>query len=114
MAKDIITAEEIRKFTEDEVALGRTVESFLLHNGFKLFMAIYLTERAEILQKEDYKSLEDFKADRKALKIVQTMLDELESYKDKAESAFDRLTKLEKAESQTPSLLSIDGEGTEE
>lgn len=110
----IPTEEDIRKYDEGKINIGRTIQSFVDHKGFELLMAIFATEVAEIKNKDDYKTIEDFKADRKAIKIVRTMLDELQSYIDNSEHAIIRLNKLKEAESQTPSLLSVDGEGTDE
>lgn len=110
----IPTAEDIRKYEKGKINLGRIVQDFTNHEGFKLLMAIFSTEANEIKHKEDYENIADFKADRKAIEIVRKMLDELQSYIDDSESAIIRLSKLTKAESQTPSLLSVDGEGTEE
>ena len=112
--KDKITIDDLRKYDEGKVDIGRTVESFISHNGFELLMTIFLTEIATIKNKDDYRSLEDFKADRRAIKLVKNMLDELQSYVEDSEYAITRLKKFKIAESQTPSLLSVDGEGTEE
>lgn len=111
---DKITIDDLRKYDEGKVDIGRTVESFISHNGFELLMTIFLSEIAIIKNKDDYKSLEDFKADRKAIKLIQDMFDEFQSYVDDSEHAIIRLKKYKKAESQTPTLLSVDGEGTEE
>lgn len=111
---DIITKEEIEKYDGGIIDLGRTVESFISHNGWKILMAVFLLKEKEIKDKADYKSLEEFKADRKALKIVQGMIDEFNSYIDDSKEAIIRLNKLKEAESQTPDLLSVDGEGIDE
>lgn len=111
---DIITKEDIEKYAGGKIDLGRTVESFISHNGWKLLMAIFLSQERKIKDKADYKSLEEFKADRKALEIVQDMIDELNSSIDDSKEAIIQLNKLNQAESQTPDLLSVDGEGIDE
>lgn len=111
---DKITKEDLRKYDEGKIDIGRTVESFMSHNGFELLMMIFLTEIATIKNKDDYDKLEDFKADRKAIKLIQNMFDEFQSYVDESEQAIINIEKFKKAESQTPDLLSIDGEGNEE
>lgn len=109
-----ITKEELEKFDGDIIDKGRTVESFVSHNGWQLLMIIFVSEELRIKNKSDYKTMEDFKADRKALKIVQGMIDELKSYIDDSKEAVIRINALKKAESQTPNLLSVDGEGENE
>ncbi len=112
--KNTISEEDVRKDAEGKLAFARIVEGFVKHKGFKMMLDTFGEKFSEIKNKSDYKTLEDFKADRKAIDIVHEMLEELFGHINDAELAADTLSKLKEAESQTPSLLSVDGEGMEE
>lgn len=110
--KGTISREVLQSLSKGAIDLGRTVESLTSHNGWKVFLALCETKRREVLEKEDYATIEDFHADRRALKIIKETIAELESFVEDADSAIDLLKKFEsKAVSQTPeSILSVDGE----
>lgn len=80
------------------IKIASAVESMLKQDGWKIFMALYDREKKRIRAKDDYASLEDFKADRKAIDIVDSVLDTFEGYMEDAKAASLLLNALSAAE----------------
>lgn len=99
-----------KSFSDDAAQIGTAVESLLKHSGWQVFLALFENKKREILKKEDYVSLEDFRADRSALKIVQGIFDLMPTYIEDATEAQLLLKKLTEAENQTPISLMLGDE----
>lgn len=106
-----VDTNKLKNLLNHKVGLGVKVQQLLDSDGFLILKVIFKNLENDIRDKDDYKSLEDFKADRRAVKIIKDALSELESCVGDAEQASLELKKLIEAESSTPSLLSLDGEG---
>lgn len=111
---DSISTTKYQKLLENKVGLGTKIKEFLDSEGFLVLRAIFYNFEQDVKNKDAYQSLEDFKADRKALRIVNGLFGELDSMVNNAEQAAAELEKLIATESSTPSLLSLDGEGMED
>ncbi len=114
METDNISKEELRKLLESRTALGGKVQDLLKHDGFLILKAVFENFVRDIKNKDNYLSLEDFRADRKAIEIVQGILEELKGFVNDAELAASQVQQLIDSEDSTPSLLSLEGEGMEE
>ena len=101
----------LKSILEKKVGIGEKIRQLVDSDGFLILKAIFKNFENDTLAKDDYKTLEEFKAERKALRIVQGMLNNLSSYIGEADQAYSELKKLIEAECSTPSLLSLDGEG---
>lgn len=105
---------KLKALLAKKIELGDKIRGFVESDGFLIIKAIFKNYENDIRSKDDYKNLKEFQADRKALKIVQGMLNDLVSYIGEADQAFSELQKVIEAESSTPSSLSLDGEGTDD
>lgn len=110
MGKGIINKEELRADAGKQIDRARLAATLLNHAHWKIFLAIFRNKQREIGAKDDYPTLEDFRADRGAIRIVKEMIEELESYVDDSASAEDIIKALnKKADHQTSdSILSLD------
>lgn len=99
-----------KTFSDNAGQIANAVESLLRHSGWQVFLALFENKKREILAKDDYANLEDFHADRRALKIVQEMFNQMPGYIEDAESAQLLLKKLTAAENQTPISLMLGDE----
>lgn len=108
-----IKTDEYRKLLERKASFGAKIQEFINSDGFKILKAVFYNFEQDVKNKTTYTTLEEFKADRKALEIVQGLFGELDSLVNNAEQAQEHINQLIEAESSTPSLLSLDGEGTD-
>ena len=104
----LFSKDEIKQRQQEILETGRQVESVLKSPGWKLFQALFRQKAIEIREKEDYASLEDFRADRAAIRIVRGILDEFIGYATDADGAIQMLESLHKSERRTPSPLALD------
>lgn len=97
----ILSVEKAKEYAADTAKVATAVEQLFGSDGWKIFMARFERTRAEVEAKDDYASIEDFRSDRRALKIVDDLIAELGTYIDDASRALDLFTSLT-AEDQTP------------
>lgn len=107
-AEHLFTPDEIKKYEREKIDIGRLVKTVTSSEGWKLFLGLYRKKALEVRAKDDYASLEDFRADRRAVTIVRELIDEFLMYEEDAEGASQLLIQLEEAERQTPTPLSFD------
>ena len=93
MTNDI---EEIIKNAEDKKSRARLVEAMLKSPGWEIFEDILDKKFQKIKDKNDYETIEDFRADRKAVEIVSGIVKELKDIVLEAEEADKILDKLSK------------------
>ena len=86
--------EEIIKNAEDKKSRARIVEAMLKSPGWEIFKDILGKKFQEIKDKDDYETIEDFRADRKAVEIVSGIVKELEDIVLEAEEADNILDKI--------------------
>ena len=96
-----MSPEKIKDYAISTGKIAAAVESMLRQDGWQIFMALYNRTKNEIKEKNDYASLEDFKADRKALDIVEGVLDVFKGYISDASDAATLLAGLSPEESPT-------------
>lgn len=100
-----ITIGQARAYAEDTARVAGAVQALLKHDGWKTFIGLWTLRKFELRAKDDYASLEDFKADRRAIKLIEDLFGELETLTEDAETARSIFTKLTEAEDQTPETL---------
>jgi len=109
-----INIAEYRKLLDNRVGLGATVKSLLDSQGFLILKAILHNFKNDVKEKESYQTIHEFRADRKALQIIDGLFGELDALVNNAEQAQAEIQKLIETESPTPSLLTLDGEGSDD
>lgn len=107
---DTMSVEEAANYAADTAKLADVVAALEKSQGWRVFMALFKQREREIKDRSDYASLEDFKADRRAIEIVHDIIGEFSKFSDDATSANDLLTKLTQAETQTPDAMLLGGE----
>lgn len=91
-----ITAEQIaeaKAAREATIQVGEAIDQMQKSKGWQIFSALLAMRRREIYERGDYTSLEDFKADRKALGIVDHILDDLNGYKSDAKEIIEEMAR---------------------
>ena len=101
--------EIILKHNTAELEKARKVEVLLKSDGWKIFKEIYEKKIDEIKEKDNYKTFLDFKAERKAIKVLRNIINELESITNSINEKQKIIEQL--VNKKPPDLLSIDGEG---
>ena len=74
---DIDSVESYKKHIQ---RVGGAIEALQKSEGWQILMKLYEQRKQEIKDKEDYATLEDFRADRRALEIVEGILVELDDF----------------------------------
>lgn len=110
--ESIISSEKAAEYAADTMKVATAVASLFKQEGWQIFRALFEQKKQEVKDKDDYASLEDFKADRRALKTVEDMIGELASYIDDASRARDLFNKIIDAEGQTPRSTAALSTGT--
>lgn len=82
-----IDRETAKTYAAATEKISGAVLSMLKTDGWQIFLALYARERDRIKEKKDYVSLEDFKADRAAIDIVDSIVNTFKGYVDDAEDA---------------------------
>lgn len=75
-----MSPEKIKDYAASTGKIAAAVESLIRQDGWQIFMALYARRKQEIRDKDDYPSLEAFKADRQAIDIVEGILDTFKGY----------------------------------
>lgn len=114
MNTDKINIESLKKALELRGELGEKVRSMLDSPGFKVLQAVFYNFVNDEKERDDFETLEDFRASRKAIKIIQGLFAELDNMVEDSTQAQSQLSKLIEDESLTPSILSLEGEGIDE
>ena len=101
----------LKSVLQKKVDLGVSVQETVASGGYQILKAVFHNFIEDVKAKSDYTTLEAFKSDRKAIEIIQGMFSEFEGFVSNADQAVSELKKITEADSSTPSLLSLDGEG---
>lgn len=99
---DTISVDEIKDYLKDVIAGGKIAEDLLGSEGWSLLKKTFDNLAEDIRAKDDYDTLEDFKVDRKALAIIQEIINGLESIVADSDQAIIEYNKLTIDEAQTP------------
>lgn len=89
-----MSTEQIKEYAANTGKISSSVESMLKHDGWAIFMALYERRKSDIKDKSDYASFEDFKADRAAIDIVDSILETFKGYIQDAQDAATMLSGL--------------------
>lgn len=108
----ILTVDDAKKYAADTGAIAKAVESLLGSDGWKIFSALFIHKKREIMARDDYETLDAFKGDRKAIDIVEEILTDLKGYIEDAKGAQAILNKLAE-EDQTSSFILSEQQGEE-
>lgn len=85
--------EEGKAYNSAAISVGSAIESMIKSDGWSIFMALFERKQKEIQLRSDYESLEEFKADRKAIDIVHELVDITKTFKEDADSILDSMKK---------------------
>lgn len=97
-----INVDRLKVYAGDVAKIASAIQSVFRHDGWQIFLAVFQKEKDEIKERKDYTTLEDFKADRKAIDIIESVIETLSGYIADATEA-DSLLKTLTDPSQTPS-----------
>lgn len=113
--RSMIPVEKAAEYAADAAKVATAVQGLFKHEGWAIFVELFNKRSDEVKDRDDYTSLEDFKADRRAIKQVEELVEELRSYIDDASRADELFNKIISAEGQTPrSMVDLaTGEHTE-
>ena len=89
-----MNAEQLKVYAANADKIAVAIEALMKQDGWMIFMALYERRKQEIQEKDDYPSLEDFKADRRALDIVEGIIDSFKGYIQDATEAANTLAGL--------------------
>ncbi len=104
-----INLDRLRPYASDVSKLASSVEQVIKTDGWQIFLALWEIEKREIYHKNDYPTIQDFKADRKAIELFESITERFTGYMADAMEA-DVLLKTLTSDSQTPNkhVLMID------
>lgn len=109
-----MTADQAKAFAANRAAIAHAVESLQKHDGWKIFFALFEQEKKKIQEKSNYRTIQAFRSDRKAIKIVESIIGEFEGYRDDAAAAQDLLNDIiAQSDNQTPQTYSLSDFGAE-
>jgi hypothetical protein len=103
-----LSKEQIEEYAASTEKIANAVVSLTRHDGWGIFMALLEREFAAIKEKSDYAKLEDFKADRAAIAIVEDIIETFKGYIEDAESAQTLLAGLAEEAPQDRGILLIE------
>ena len=92
----------LRRHAEDKLKLANVVRQAKEGDAWELFLSLVRLKEIEITNRDDYATLEDFRADRAGLRFLRGVVAEFEGFADYADDALDMLGRLDAAEGQTP------------
>jgi len=96
-----VDPEKVKDYAAATGKISSAVSSMVGSDGWLILMALLKREREAIYEKKDYPTIQDFKADREALDIVDRILDTFKGYVEDAKDAAEMLSKLDEQESPT-------------
>lgn len=96
-----IDPEKVKDYAAATGKISSAVDSMVRSDGWQIFMALFEREKKAIKDKDDYPSLQDFKADREAIAIVERILDTYQGYIQDAKDAADMMAMMSTEESPT-------------
>lgn len=86
-----IDRQQAAEYAASTTKISAAVVALMKQDGWQIFLATYAREKDLIKEKGDYATLEDFKADRRAIQIVDTIIETFKGYVDDAEAAAETL-----------------------
>ena len=103
-----LSREQIEEYAASTEKIANAVSSLTRHDGWGIFLALVAREFDTIKEKADYEKLEDFKADRRAIEIVETIIETFKGYIEDAETAQTLLAGLRDGAPQDRGILLIE------
>lgn len=82
-----MSEERLKQYTASAGKISSAIQSIIRSDGWMIFLALYKRKKREIMDRDDYATIEEFKADRKAIEIVDGILDEFNGWIEDAEAA---------------------------
>lgn len=104
---------EMRKVLDNKIALGAAMKQFTEHDGFQVLKALFHNFRMDAVSKR-YSTFKEYEAKMDALDLIDGLFGEIDAMVNDGAQAAEELKKVIDSESSTPSLLSLDGEGSDE
>ena len=89
-----VDPEKVKAYAANIASLAQAIEQLEKSDGWAVFMALFQREKQIIYEKDNYDTLADFKGDRKAIEIVDGIIDIFKGYKQDASDAATLLTGL--------------------
>lgn len=82
-----IDRQQAAEYAAHSEKISAAVVALMKQDGWQIFLTTYAREKDRIKEKDDYATLEDFKADRRAIGIVDTIIETFKGYVEDAEAA---------------------------
>ena len=99
---------KIKEYAAASSRIGSAIEALSKHDGWQIFIALYARKKNEIKERRDYEDIVEFRADRKALDIVDALFDEMEGFVTEAGEAAERLSQISPDEGQSRGIMLIE------
>jgi hypothetical protein len=96
--------------------LGGAIEALERHDGWQIFLGLFHRRKQEIYSRSDYETLDEFKGDRKAIEIVQGIIEEMMTFKEDAEALTHALSTMNQGEEVPRGIMlieAVEGENQE-
>lgn len=104
-----ISTEKAKEYAANLDSVASACESMMKSEGWGLFMALFEIEKRAIKDTEDYATIEEFRADRGAIKIVEAIIEKMRGYISDAQSAAELFQRLQgKGEDASRGIMMID------
>lgn len=71
---------KIKEYANNASRVGGALEGLFKHEGWQIFLALYWRRKKDIQAKSDYDSLDAFRGDRKALEIIDELIEEMRGF----------------------------------
>lgn len=88
---DELDISKIKEYAQNASRVGSAIESLRRHDGWQIFLALYKRRKETIKETNDYADITDFRADRKALDIIDEIFTEMEGFISDADEATKQL-----------------------
>lgn len=89
-------------------ALASACENLLGSDGWQIFLALFHRRKQEIYSRDDYETLADFKGDRKAIEIVEGIIEDMRTFKEDGEAQREYLAHLNDADPTPRGIMLIE------
>lgn len=98
----IIPLDQAKEYAGDTAKAASAIKAMKGSAGWSIFLEVMRRRKDTIIAKNDYTTIEAFRADRLALDIVEDAIGELDDLVEDAATAAELFDNLAGAESQTP------------
>lgn len=97
-----INIDRLKAYAGDVGKVARDIEALIKSDGWQIFLALLEREKRDIKERTDYKTIEEFKAERKAIEVFDGIMEKFNEYISDASEADDLIIKITQDLSQTP------------